>query len=218
MMYRFQTIFFSLVLCFSSLSFAHVALEYPKGGEHFTPGQQINIQWRVEIDHGANTWDLFFSLDGGISWDTIVTGIAKAQLNYEWTIPDSLANKTCRILVIQNNAIGSNYTSQCTDFSIGTIDYISSNNSNIREFSLYPAYPNPFNNSTMISFNLTNMTNVELNIYNIAGQKIKTLLNRQMEKGFHKISWDADDYSSGIYFCQIKTRSNVKTEKLILLK
>lgn len=218
MAHRFQTIFFSLFICFSSLSFAHVSLVYPKGGEHFTPGQQINIQWKVEVDHGANTWELYFSLNKGISWDTLATGIKKSQLSYEWTIPDSLENKTCRILVVQNNAVGSDYTSQCSDFSIGTVDDISSNDSSIREFSLYPAYPNPFNNSTIISFNLTNRTNVELNIYNITGQKIKTLINRQMETGFYKISWNADNYSSGIYFCEIKTRSNIKTEKLILLK
>ena len=218
MMHRFQAIFFSLFLCFSSFSFAHVSLVYPKGGEHFTPGQQINIQWQVEVDHGANTWELYFSLDKGLSWDTLLTGIKKSQLSYEWTIPDSLENKSCRILVVQNNAIGSDYTSQCTDFSIGTIDDISSRLNSVGEFLLYPAYPDPFNNSTIISFNLTEKTNVELNIYNIAGQKIKTLLNQQMESGIHKISWNADDYSSGIYFCEIKTRSNVKTEKLILLK
>ncbi len=215
---RLQFLFIILFLSFSTFSFAHVSLVYPKGGEQFNPEEQINIQWRVEIDHGANTWELYFSLNNGLSWDTLAIGIMKSQLNYEWTIPDSFANKKCRILVVQNNALGSKYTDQCTEFSIGTIADVSSRKPDIQEFALYPAYPDPFNNSTTISFNLPGLTNVELEIYNIAGQKIETLLNQQMEPGLHKIFWNADNFSSGIYLYEIKAGNSLKTGKLILLK
>jgi Secretion system C-terminal sorting domain len=215
---RLQFITIILFFSFSGLSFAHVGLIYPKGGENFNPGEQINIQWTVEIDHGANTWELYFSLDNGLSWDTLLTGIMKSQLNYKWTIPESLANTRFRILVVQNNAIGSSYTDECTEFSIGAITGINFKDAGILGFTLFPAYPNPFNNSTTISFNLAEFTNVELDIYNITGEKIENLLNQQMEPGLHKISWNADNFSSGIYLYEIKTRDHMITRKLILLK
>ncbi len=215
---RLQSITFILLLCFCRLSFAHVSLVYPKGGEYFNPGEQINIQWIVGIDHGANTWELYFSLDNGLSWDTLLTGIMKSQLNYKWTIPDSLANTKCRILVVQKNAIGSSYTDECTEFSIGAVTSVNFKDTGFHEFTLFPAYPNPFNNSTNISFNLTKSSNVELDIFNITGQKIETLINQQVESGLHKISWNADNFSSGVYLYEIKTQGYIITRKLILLK
>ncbi len=84
-------------------------------------------------------------------------------------------------------------------------------------------YPNPFNPTTNISFGISEDGNVNLSIYNIKGQLIKTLINGNLNSGyFHKI-WNGKDTnekkcSSGIYFIKIKTDNFVKIHKVMMLK
>ncbi|MCK5051832.1 MAG: T9SS type A sorting domain-containing protein, partial [Candidatus Cloacimonetes bacterium] len=86
-------------------------------------------------------------------------------------------------------------------------------------------YPNPFNPTTTISFNLTteNTKLTEIKIYNIKGQKIKTLISAQLSAGQHSVIWDGKDSNdkqvgSGIYFYKMKTSNFQQTKKMILLK
>ena len=85
-------------------------------------------------------------------------------------------------------------------------------------------YPNPFNPETTISFNVTQTSSfVILNIYNIKGKRIKTLINEKMQKGKHSIVWFGIDdknkpVSSGIYLYKIKTQKQVSMKRMILLK
>jgi predicted outer membrane repeat protein len=84
-------------------------------------------------------------------------------------------------------------------------------------------YPNPFNPSTIISFVILNNSIVELSIYNIKGQKLKSLLNEQLAAGHHSIIWDGRDSNdkrvgSGLYFYKLKAGDYKKVRKMILLK
>lgn len=84
-------------------------------------------------------------------------------------------------------------------------------------------YPNPFNPETSISFELANAGKVNLDIYNVKGQKVKTLVNDVMEKGNHTINWNGTDDSgrkvgSGIYFYNMKSGKYSSTRKMILMK
>ena len=85
-------------------------------------------------------------------------------------------------------------------------------------------FPNPFNPSTTISFSILNDSNVELSIYNIKGQKIKTLINNEFTKGDHSIIWNGDDddnkpVSSGVYLYKLKVNDKMEAvRKCILLK
>ncbi|MCK4696559.1 MAG: T9SS type A sorting domain-containing protein, partial [Candidatus Cloacimonetes bacterium] len=84
-------------------------------------------------------------------------------------------------------------------------------------------YPNPFNPETNIVFNLLEESKVELDIYNIKGQKIKSLLSEQISAGEHSIVWNGEDssgkqVSSGIYFYKMKMNKNIAIKKCLLLK
>jgi hypothetical protein len=92
-----------------------------------------------------------------------------------------------------------------------------------RRFALLPAYPNPFRNKVTIRFALPKKTNVELNIYNIAGMKVRTLIRNEMEPGYHQVIWNGKDdrgrrVSSGIYFYRLETKEWKKARKMILLR
>jgi len=89
----------------------------------------------------------------------------------------------------------------------------------IRDLKLYPAYPNPFNLITNIEFFLPHIEVIKLDIYNILGQRIQTLIsNRKMEAGKHSISWNAQELYSGIYYIHLKSKSVSLVQKVIVLK
>jgi hypothetical protein len=90
-------------------------------------------------------------------------------------------------------------------------------------FALKQNHPNPFNPSTTISFNLPVEDRVRLEIYNIAGQKVKILLDETRQAGSHSIVWDGRDESgnpaaSGIYFYRLETTDFTESKKMVLLK
>jgi len=85
-------------------------------------------------------------------------------------------------------------------------------------YSLQQNYPNPFNPSTSIQFALQKREIIRLRIINITGQEIETLVNGEIEAGFHNVVWNASAYSSGIYFYEVETRSYHETKKMILLR
>ncbi len=89
--------------------------------------------------------------------------------------------------------------------------------------SLYGNYPNPFNPETNIKFSLANKSKVELEVYNLKGQKVKTLVSDVLEAGPHSIVWNGMDergksVSSGVYFCKMKSDGYTHVNKMILLK
>lgn len=101
---------------------------------------------------------------------------------------------------------------------------LSDNTPIIDHIVLYPNFPNPFNPSTTISFSVPEESNVELSIYNIKGQKIKTLINDEFPKGTHSLIWNGDDdykkkVASGVYFYKLKVNGkNSSIKKCLLLK
>ena len=86
------------------------------------------------------------------------------------------------------------------------------------ETILYQNYPNPFNPTTTINFSLPEENNVKLKIYNTLGQTVAELVNSKLEAGQHSYRWDAKNYSSGIYFYELKTDKLISIKKMILIK
>jgi hypothetical protein len=90
-------------------------------------------------------------------------------------------------------------------------------------FELGDNYPNPFNPSTHIQFGVPNNGNVKLLIYNMMGQRIRTLLDEDRGPGRYDVVWDATDdagrfVGSGIYFYQLRTPAAIVTKEMLLLK
>lgn len=93
----------------------------------------------------------------------------------------------------------------------------------ITGFFLKQNYPNPFNLSTEISFQLPRDCRVDLKIYNLKGQVVKTVAQKEMDRGTHTVYWDGTDskgsvVASGIYFYKLKASNFTSVRKMILLK
>ena len=103
----------------------------------------------------------------------------------------------------------------------------------VRELSVFPVfptvlenYPNPFNPSTMIEFQtcaeqsrgIPTSKNVTLEIYNLLGQKVTTLVSQKLDPGVHKYEWRADNLPSGIYYCRLQAGEFAQVRKMVLLR
>ena len=90
-------------------------------------------------------------------------------------------------------------------------------------YSLYQNYPNPFNPETELMFSIAKKEMVTLAIYDILGNRIKTVLQKRLNPGSHRYSWDGlndngNTVSAGMYFYRMNTPSFSETKKMLLLK
>lgn len=79
-------------------------------------------------------------------------------------------------------------------------------------------YPNPFNPSTSIKYSVPSASRVKLEVYNIQGQLVATLVDEQKPSGQHEVRFDASNLSSGVYFYRVTTGNFAKTNKFTLIK
>ena len=86
------------------------------------------------------------------------------------------------------------------------------------QFTLNAAYPNPFNPSTSISYSLTDNNQVRVEIYNINGKLVETLVNEYQTAGLHQIMWNAAGQSSGVYFIKVTAQNLSKMQKVVYIK
>ena len=85
-------------------------------------------------------------------------------------------------------------------------------------FTLNPAFPNPFNPSTQISYFVPKESMIDISVYDISGRLIETLVNELKNYGPHSIMWNASSQASGVYFVRIKTDGFTNAQKVILTK
>jgi hypothetical protein len=85
-------------------------------------------------------------------------------------------------------------------------------------FAILQNYPNPFNSTTVIRYEVRVKSEVRLEVYDLLGRKVATLLNEIQDSGFRSVRWDASRVSSGVYFCRLSTDRFVQTRKLVMLR
>ncbi len=208
-----------------------------------TGKSDINI---YPADDDANSNDFYYhdlaytiSKDGGLSWANPEILIAEKQTaEYYPYVADKLEMdgneiRAHFIYMIDPLPGASLFSSQnsSTDSCLWIYDsitltiptYVEKQNSTVNKFELHQNYPNPFNPLTTIKYNLLHSRHVTLEVYNILGQKVKTLVNTKQEMGLHTVVWDAKDNfdrkaASGIYIYQLSVGGYIFSKKMTLLK
>jgi hypothetical protein len=115
------------------------------------------------------------------------------------------------------------YIAQWTKHGTGDVGDDDDERSLPSDFSLKQNYPNPFNPATTIEYSLPKRGHVTIEIFNLLGQKVRTLMDEYKSTGNYTITWDGTDnsgnqLSTGIYFCRLHAGDYVQTKKLVLIK
>lgn len=85
-------------------------------------------------------------------------------------------------------------------------------------YYLYPNYPNPFNPSTTIKFDVPNSSHVRITIYNNLGKTVSEVVNENLTAGSYELNWEASNYPSGVYFYKIESEEFRDVKRMILIK
>jgi hypothetical protein len=165
---------------------------------------------------GATSYRLQISTDSGFAATQLDSVTSFDSLR----VPSGrLLNNTRYFWHVRAQNIGGNSSYGPTwSFTTSLVGIVNNGNEIPKVFKLYPAYPNPFNPSTTIKFDLPVTGTLKLEIFNTLGELVATLINGNIEAGSYFVKWDAVDYSSGIYFYRVTTGNYTSIQKMILLK
>lgn len=150
----------------------------------------------------------------GIDESTIVVKTWDPDLNEWQVVDDAVVDMTTNTVSFENTTV-SGLIILTGDPTVTTVD---EETVTPVGFSLGQNYPNPFNPVTTISFTIAEAANIELNIYNVLGQKIENIMRKSLETGEYSIQYNGAHLPSGVYFYELKTGDNTLVKKMTLLK
>lgn len=134
--------------------------------------------------------------------------------------PDPVGASMALKDVWADNSIGPNWTVSTELFGDGDLGTPGEANHDVslvegvlmpEQFNLYPNYPNPFNGTTVISFDLSTAALVQLTVYDLAGREINLLMAGELGSGTHTTVWDAARHPSGLYLCRLTANSGTQS-------
>ena len=204
---------------------------------NFWGNPTTGADWRIKAGLSPNGMQLFRQMAckqvelGDHNTALILTGSGNTFLYQAYLgRVQASANDTLKVFVddgaIQTGTAGTVVGNTCRTWYDG-ISYASVSNGVVSvseheelptRFSLNQNYPNPFNPTTTITYTLPKNAYVELKVYNLLGQEVATLVNKEMIAGTHSVAWDAQNVPSGVYFYKITVGGYSKTRRMLLLK
>jgi hypothetical protein len=173
----------------------------------------VTLNWSTSLEQNNRGFELERKSSADTIWRKIgfISGAGNSnnQNNYKYSDANLASGKYFyRLKQIDNNGNYKYYVLQ-NEVNVGIP----------QKFSLSQNYPNPFNPSTKIDFDLPKDAKVSLNIYDMTGRLVSTLINNETYTvGYHTVQFNASSLSSGTYFYRISAADNVQTKKMTLIK
>ena len=175
----------------------------------FSTASEINIAgyniWRSESENESYSMIASYVNHPNLA----ARGSSSHGSEYSWQDMNTESNKTYWYKLECVEVSGTKYFYGPVSVEINIIP---------REYTLYQNYPNPFNASTHIRYSLPYDEHVVLEIWNLQGQKVATLVDGEQQAGYKIVSWNANSQASGIYFYRLRTDNFVKTKRMQLMK
>ncbi len=193
-------------------------------GYNIVVGQPITMHWTDNPNPNV-TYQIWRNIKGGSGAELIATvgrGV-QTYTDYDYIFTGTYTNDLLYYDVRQYYSVEGTYSNTNWQAVYGKIvpKAVVKNNLNQGEnITSYfvGCYPNPFNPSTIINYQLPEAGMISLRIFDTMGREIKTLINEQKAKGSYNISFDASHLSSGVYFYQLRAGDFVSIKKMVLLK
>ena len=195
--------------------------------------EEYELKWSESKDVDGETIDYLLHAQIGVYpaeeiYDTTSTSV---QITYEELLENVfelfpiLPGATVRFSLVATDGIDTvKVSGDDRVLFVNRYDYLSIAAEGVPlEFALHENYPNPFNPTTTLRFDLPEISDITLTIYNMLGQKVRTFDYQNTSAGYHSVTWDAtNDFGqqvgAGVYLYQLQTINFVKTRKMVLLK
>ena len=171
----------------------------------------IYLNWNSNLEMDLSHYTIYKGNNGGFELDSSNILISTVDTSF---VDNSIFDDSnyYKLTAIDFNGNESDYAEAFVIVSVEDRIYQPG------EYSLEQNYPNPFNPSTEISYSIKTSSHVILSVYNSLGQKVVDLVSGYKEVGKHTIKFDANEFTSGIYFYKIQAGDFVETKKMILLR
>ncbi|MCE1188426.1 MAG: endonuclease [Ignavibacteria bacterium] len=172
--------------------------------------ENVVLAWKTATE--VNNYGFYVERSqDGISWDNLgmVRGAGSTSEAHSYLFNDrpvSAGKYQYRLRQVDNNGT-------TTFSSIQSVSY-----EFLRGFELQQAYPNPFNPTTLISYNIKQKGLVSLKVYDALGSEVAELVNREQESGYYSVTFNAHGLVSGTYICVLRSNGFTATQKIMLLK
>jgi hypothetical protein len=191
------------------------------------------LKWSESKDVDIDTIDYLISVSVGQfpaemineTADTSMTITYQDIIDNWYPNLEMLSRGTLKFSVSATDGIDTvNVTGDDRVLFVNRYEYLSTVSEGIPvEFALHENYPNPFNPTTTLRFDLPEVSDITLTIYNLLGQKVRTFNYQNTFAGYHSIKWDAtndlgEPVGAGLYLYQLQAKNFVKTRKMVLLK
>jgi hypothetical protein len=193
-----------------------VRLLRPNGGEVFQDSTQELIRWQKFYPPRCDSLSLFYSIDNGRTYQSIVHSLQSIETSYVWTVP-SVNSDSCKVKIIAYGP-GWQYDESDALFRITS--------TGIEEIATLPlamtlsvkAYPNPAKSLSVVRYSLPAEGKVLLQLYDISGRLLKTLVDENKNPGIYKITLNTKTLASGVYFLSLKSKEKRIIERLVIVK
>lgn len=148
---------------------------------------------------------LFVSNDGGQSWEYSDNGLPAVSI---W-----------RMLIVDEEIVLATHGRGVWTLDLSGPVATEDNTSDVPDaIRLEPNYPNPFNPATTLTFAIPVESKVTLKVYDITGRQVATVTDQTYQAGEHQLNWDASSLASGTYFARLQAGSEVRTQRMMLIK
>lgn len=166
---------------------------------------QTGNSYFVAGTSGYPPWGVYLSADSGITWSSVSSGLSMGNVRSFSVVGNTLFA-----------GVDSSVWRRPLEEIITSVKQLSTELPNY--FSLYQNYPNPFNPATIISYQLPLKIHITLEVYDLLGRKVETLVDKDESAGYKTVTFDASTLPSGIYFYRLEAGAYYETKKLLLLK
>ncbi len=205
----------NLALSYRAFRFPFIFLTSPAKGDTVQSGDSTTLSW---MSSGVGTVDVDYSTDGGTTWTNLVVNYPAHYDSITVEAPNN-PGSSLKFRVVQSGDVGRGVTYYSHTVAVAQGADAVKPGKTPYTFALSANYPNPFNPSTLISYELAAPAHVSLDVFNVLGQKVANLVDATENPGKYTLKFDGSGFASGVYFYRLKTSNGfVEVKKMVLEK